>query len=127
MLFRSAITVKVTATDGSSATVSDTFSITVDNTNDDPTLANAIADQSVNEDSALSYTVPANTFADVDAGDSLTYAATLSDGSALPSWLSFNTSTRVFSGTPLNANVGAIRSEERRVGKECRSRWSPYH
>src|SRR2546421_10141254 len=22
---------------------------------------------------------------------------------------------------------GEIRSEERRVGKECRSRWSPYH
>ena len=22
---------------------------------------------------------------------------------------------------------GAKRSEERRVGKECRSRWSPYH
>ena len=22
---------------------------------------------------------------------------------------------------------GKIRSEERRVGKECRSRWSPYH
>ena len=22
---------------------------------------------------------------------------------------------------------GAWRSEERRVGKECRSRWSPYH
>ena len=22
---------------------------------------------------------------------------------------------------------GHIRSEERRVGKECRSRWSPYH
>ena len=22
---------------------------------------------------------------------------------------------------------GASRSEERRVGKECRSRWSPYH
>ena len=26
------------------------------------------------------------------------------------------------SGTPVE-----IRSEERRVGKECRSRWSPYH
>ena len=24
-------------------------------------------------------------------------------------------------------NVDADRSEERRVGKECRSRWSPYH
>ena len=23
--------------------------------------------------------------------------------------------------------VNAVRSEERRVGKECRSRWSPYH
>src|ERR1017187_5399949 len=23
--------------------------------------------------------------------------------------------------------VGILRSEERRVGKECRSRWSPYH
>ena len=24
-------------------------------------------------------------------------------------------------------NVVEVRSEERRVGKECRSRWSPYH
>ena len=36
---------------------------------------------------------------------------------------------------PENADVGSAitfekndkRSEERRVGKECRSRWSPYH
>src|SRR2546426_291539 len=27
----------------------------------------------------------------------------------------------------LLAGVRNIRSEERRVGKECRSRWSPYH
>ena len=26
-----------------------------------------------------------------------------------------------------NQEFGSIRSEERRVGKECRSRWSPYH
>src|SRR2546430_6077281 len=25
------------------------------------------------------------------------------------------------------ASEGSTRSEERRVGKECRSRWSPYH
>ena len=25
------------------------------------------------------------------------------------------------------ANYSLTRSEERRVGKECRSRWSPYH
>ena len=29
-----------------------------------------------------------------------------------------------YSGTLINA---LCRSEERRVGKECRSRWSPYH
>ena len=27
---------------------------------------------------------------------------------------------------PVNITMGR-RSEERRVGKECRSRWSPYH
>src|SRR5256885_11784764 len=27
----------------------------------------------------------------------------------------------------LDGPVAAMRSEERRVGKECRSRWSPYH
>ena len=27
----------------------------------------------------------------------------------------------------LNSNDRDFRSEERRVGKECRSRWSPYH
>ena len=27
----------------------------------------------------------------------------------------------------INTVVVLLRSEERRVGKECRSRWSPYH
>ena len=27
----------------------------------------------------------------------------------------------------LDATGKSLRSEERRVGKECRSRWSPYH
>src|SRR3712207_9106362 len=30
-------------------------------------------------------------------------------------------------GNIARQSIGAIRSEERRVGKECRSRWSPYH
>src|SRR2546430_8491173 len=28
---------------------------------------------------------------------------------------------------PVEGGVDQVRSEERRVGKECRSRWSPYH
>ena len=30
-------------------------------------------------------------------------------------------------GYPRQVHTGRSRSEERRVGKECRSRWSPYH
>ena len=33
--------------------------------------------------------------------------------------------TGLYKGIPVS--VMASRSEERRVGKECRSRWSPYH
>ena len=29
--------------------------------------------------------------------------------------------------TFIDSERDAVRSEERRVGKECRSRWSPYH
>ncbi|SVC76170.1 uncharacterized protein METZ01_LOCUS329024, partial [marine metagenome] len=99
--------VTVTATDTGGLTTEETFTVSVNNLNDDPTLANAIADQSVDEDSALSFTVPADTFNDED-GDTLTYTATLSDSSALPSWLSFDASTQTFSGTPVNADVGDI-------------------
>ena len=34
------------------------------------------------------------------------------------------TCTVLLDGTPV---LSCLRSEERRVGKECRSRWSPYH
>ena len=76
--------------------------------NDAPTVANAIVDQTISEDSVLLFQFNSNVFADVDAGDSFTYTATLSDGSALPSWLAFNAATRTFSGTPLNGDVGVI-------------------
>src|SRR2546426_12345562 len=37
----------------------------------------------------------------------------------------------IYNGTPAEERLEkaqeALRSEERRVGKECRSRWSPYH
>tara|TARA_B110000971_G_C19954904_1_gene475174 strand:+ start:39 stop:1319 length:1281 start_codon:yes stop_codon:yes gene_type:complete len=100
--------VKVTATDTAGATVSDTFNVTVTNTNDAPTVANAIVDQTIAEDSTLSFQFSANVFADVDVGDTITYTATLSDGSALPAWLTFSAATRTFSGTPANSDVGTL-------------------
>ena len=35
--------------------------------------------------------------------------------------------TAIDTDTELGARIFRTRSEERRVGKECRSRWSPYH
>ena len=84
------------------------LTLTVTGSNDGPVVANALADQAATEDSAFSFTVPANAFADVDASDGLTYSATLADGSALPAWLAFDAATRTFSGTPENGDVGAI-------------------
>ena len=102
------LSVKVIATDTGGLTAFDTFDVTVANTNDAPTLATAIADQTATEDAAFSFAVPANAFADVDVGDTLTYGAARANGDALPSWLAFDPTTRTFSGTPLNADVGTL-------------------
>ena len=94
------LSLKVTATDTSGASVSDDFDITVENMNDAPFIVNPIVNQTATEDAVFNFTVPANTFNDVDAGDTLTYSAILSDGSALPPWLAFDATTQTFSGTP---------------------------
>ena len=41
--------------------------------------------------------------------------------------LSLAASVRQMEGAVIDGACRAERSEERRVGKECRSRWSPYH
>jgi hypothetical protein len=97
------VTITVTATDGSGASVSDSFDLVIGNSNDAPTLATPIANQAATEDSAFSFQLPAGTFADIDAGDSLSYST-----SVLPSWLTFNAATRTLSGTPANADVGTV-------------------
>ncbi|BCA56518.1 hypothetical protein W02_36580 [Nitrospira sp. KM1] len=100
--------VKVRATDAGNLSVSDSFSLTVENVNDAPTVADPIVDQSAQTGSAFSFRVPADVFKDVDMGDILTYSATLADGSALPAWLGFDTGTRTFSGTPGSSDAGVL-------------------
>lgn len=101
-----AVDVRVTASDGQ-ASVADVFQLTVQNVNDAPVVATPIADQIALEDAAFSFIVPAGAFADAD-GDVLSFAATRADGSALPAWLTFDAATRTFSGTPAQADVGAL-------------------
>ena len=100
------ITITITATDGSAQSITNTFVLNVNNTNNSPVVDNPIADQTISEDVAYTFTFAANTFRDDDAGDTISYSATFADGSALPSWLAFDSNTRTFSGTPLNADVG---------------------
>ena len=76
-------------------------------TNVAPTVANPIDDQTATAGTALNYAFPANTFADADS-DTLTYTASQSDDTALPSWLSFDAATRTFSGTPAAADLGTV-------------------
>jgi trimeric autotransporter adhesin len=101
---------RVMATDTGNLSVSDTFTLTVQNVNDAPAVIVPLAAQTVLEDVSFSLTVPSATFTDQDVvhGDGLTYRATLAGGAALPAWLSFNPTTRVFSGTPLNGDVGTL-------------------
>jgi len=100
--------VRVTATDSGNLTASDVFTLNVTNVNEAPTVVAPLADQQATEDAAFTLVVPTETFADVDPGDSLTYSATLANGAALPTWLSFSPTTRTFSGTPLNSDVGML-------------------
>ena len=98
----------INAVGTSDASGSDDATTATTPTNNAPTVANAILDQTATAGTALNYAFPANTFADTNTGDTLTYTATKSDDSELPSWLSFDAATRTFSGTPTAADVGTV-------------------
>lgn len=74
-------------------------------TNQAPVLTTPLLDQNATENTPFSYAVPATSFTDPD-NDSLSYTATLADGSALPAWLSFNPSNLTFTGTPTSTASG---------------------
>lgn len=102
------IALRITATDRSGTTANAGFALNVTNTNDAPVLVEALVNQYTTENTSFSYTVPAGTFTDIDAGDVLTYNASLVDGTALPNWLDFNATTRAFSGTPPGGAAGEL-------------------
>ncbi|WP_244272521.1 cadherin-like domain-containing protein [Pseudovibrio sp. Ad37] len=94
----SSLDIKVTASDGSIST-SLPLQLQIEAANSAPTLFQPILDQNTDEDEVWTFTLPVETFVDAD-DDTLAYSATLSDGGALPSWLSFDASAQALSGTP---------------------------
>ena len=103
-----------TASGGGYGSVTGSVSVTVNDddgpTNHRPVLEDGMAKQTATEGSAFSYTFSANAFIDRD-GDSLTYTAKLLTNNVegpLPVWLTLNSSTRTFSGTPGSGDAGTL-------------------
>lgn len=78
----------------------DTLLDSLRHTNFVPYLINQIPAQSSEAGHLFNYTISDSTFFDDDGNNTLTYSASLSNGNPLPAWLSFDSATRTFSGTP---------------------------
>ncbi|MGP8122320.1 MAG: putative Ig domain-containing protein [Xanthobacteraceae bacterium] len=90
------LSIKVTAKDSSGLTASETFSVLTPATA--PALAAQTTAQTWKTGSTIDVALASNTFTDPQ-GEKLSYAATLSNGAALPAWLKFNGTTDTFTGT----------------------------
>ena len=79
------------------------------NVNNAPTVVNAIDDQTETVGTEFTFTVPADSFADIDTADTLTCSAPLAGSEPLPSWLTFTAGTRSFTGTSTTAETLPVR------------------
>ncbi len=98
------IDVIVTATDSSGGTGTDTFTIVA--TEGTLSAVNLLSNQTVGVHTPFSLSA-GNVFTDTDS-DALTLSATQSNGKPLPAWLTFTPATGLFTGTPLDTDIGAI-------------------
>ncbi|MGK7941720.1 MAG: CARDB domain-containing protein, partial [Crocosphaera sp.] len=84
-----------------------TVTFTIEGVNDAPFLNQPFVKQTIQEGNTFNYLIPSNTFTDID-GDNLTYTAQLTDGSPLPSWLTFDGNNGSFTGIPTKEDSGMI-------------------
>ncbi|MFY0680730.1 MAG: tandem-95 repeat protein [Thalassovita sp.] len=91
-----------TISDGNGGTDTATVTLNVSGVDDPPILTGTVLAQSGFSDEDFSYEIASDLFTDHDEGGAVTYDVTLSDGSALPSWLSFDDTTNTLS---FSANV----------------------
>jgi hypothetical protein len=74
-----------------------------------PYVKSGITNQTDTAGHPFSFSLPDTTFIDDDGNNTLSYTAKLSNGSSLPSWLTFNPETKTFSGTPTAAGAFNIK------------------
>jgi lipopolysaccharide export system protein LptC len=96
--FNGTINLSYTVDDGNGGVINATSSVIFNAVNDAPQAVSPLTTQLINEGQVFSYQLPSDAFVDVDSV--LSYTATLSDGSPLPTWLSFDGRTQTFNGKP---------------------------
>ncbi len=94
-------------TDGMAETAS-TLTVNIIGTNDAPVVNIPLSDQAAYEEVTFSYQIPADTFSDIDQGDTLSYSATLANGDPLPDWLTFDPATRTLSSNLPDGKAAGI-------------------
>ncbi len=75
--------------------------------NSPPIVEQPINNMAVEENEEFSFQIPTNTFSDPD-GDTLVLSATLANGDPLPSWLTFDSQTGTFFGSPSRKDISDI-------------------
>ncbi len=65
-------------------------------------LKKPVSDQLGSVAHTFIFQIPDDTFVDDDGKSTLTYSATLDNGDPLPQWLTFNSDSRKFIGTPID-------------------------
>lgn len=100
-------TFSLTSNDSDESPFDFTIQARVKGPNTNPVVTTPLLDQTTTATQPFQYAIAATTFTDADA-DPLTLSATLTGGTPLPSWLSFDPTTRTFSGTPAAGNVGTL-------------------
>ena len=102
------IALQVTGTGMNGASASAALNLTVAPAYQAPTVTESLSAQNAVSGALWSYSVPNGLFNESIAGDTLTYSASLSNGQALPTWLSFNATTAQFSGTPPGSSASGV-------------------
>jgi uncharacterized delta-60 repeat protein len=75
--------------------------------NDYPVLTVPLPDISVQATQTLTYIIPTTTFSDPE-GESLSYTVEMANGTGVPPWLGFNSSTKTLSGAPGLSDIGVF-------------------
>jgi hypothetical protein len=69
-------------------------------------VVNPLKDQAAEKGVLFEFQVPGDAYRDMDPEEILDYSAALANGDPLPDWLTFDSTSRQFAGTPAATDVG---------------------